>query len=690
MTSVSELSTECERLLETAAVIGTTFDLDVLAAASGVEPLQCLDLLAEPRRLGLVEPDGGPDRHRFVDPAMQVALLDTLAPSRRVHLHAQIAEAIGTLYADRIDAHLFELAGHWSAAAVGDYRGPAMRWVARAADAARDSGDYAEAARLYQRELDIGGDVADVEERSAALLGLATAAYRGSDLMTAMTACRQAAELAATAGRADVQAQAALVIEPVLVPEINLALRQLCEAALAALPADDVALRLRVTARLADLCHYLGDLAAGSAACQDLEALAAGCDDQRAVAAALHARQLDASGPGGAEEREQLAVRLADAAQALPDPAELAWAHLWNVDVALQRGDLAQARREVDAATPLGADSGDVILGWQLRRAQATIAQAQARYDDAVRLADEAAAPLIATGNPLGAMIWAGQQTVIRFHTGIDAEFAAALGLADDTAPVPPVMATVQTLSDTVVLASIGRTQRAAATYRSLGPVAQWHVQPHAELFTWAFGVLATVALDERADLDAVRRRLAEHRGRHVATGAGCVGYFGPVELWLGVAAAHLDEDDAAMADLTHAVEACEANGAAGFRTQAEVALAQLHARRGGATEMRQARALATEALQRAELLGMNPAAAAARALLGRADPAGSNALTNREQQVVELLAEGLSNREIAKRLYLSERTAANHVQHILDKLGLTSRSQVGAWVRQTAAAEEN
>ena len=55
--------------------------------------------------------------------------------------------------------------------------------------------------------------------------------------------------------------------------------------------------------------------------------------------------------------------------------------------------------------------------------------------------------------------------------------------------------------------------------------------------------------------------------------------------------------------------------------------------------------------------------------------------LSNRELEVATLVAEGLSNRAIAQRLHLSERTAESHVKNICDKLGFNSRSQVAAWV---------
>lgn len=57
-----------------------------------------------------------------------------------------------------------------------------------------------------------------------------------------------------------------------------------------------------------------------------------------------------------------------------------------------------------------------------------------------------------------------------------------------------------------------------------------------------------------------------------------------------------------------------------------------------------------------------------------------TNPLTRREQEVAGLVARGLSNREIARRLFVSPRTADTHIQHILGKLGFTSRTQVAVW----------
>jgi DNA-binding NarL/FixJ family response regulator len=59
----------------------------------------------------------------------------------------------------------------------------------------------------------------------------------------------------------------------------------------------------------------------------------------------------------------------------------------------------------------------------------------------------------------------------------------------------------------------------------------------------------------------------------------------------------------------------------------------------------------------------------------------GGAPLTPRERQVARLVAAGRSNKEIAAELVISQRTAENHVEHILAKLGFTSRAQLAAWV---------
>jgi two-component system response regulator DevR len=59
---------------------------------------------------------------------------------------------------------------------------------------------------------------------------------------------------------------------------------------------------------------------------------------------------------------------------------------------------------------------------------------------------------------------------------------------------------------------------------------------------------------------------------------------------------------------------------------------------------------------------------------------APGNELTEREREVLALVARGYTNKQIAEALYVTEKTARNHVSHILEKLGLARRSEAAAF----------
>ena len=67
----------------------------------------------------------------------------------------------------------------------------------------------------------------------------------------------------------------------------------------------------------------------------------------------------------------------------------------------------------------------------------------------------------------------------------------------------------------------------------------------------------------------------------------------------------------------------------------------------------------------------------------------GRSPLTDRELEVAALVADGLTNKEVATQLHLSVRTAENHVLNVMNKLGLDNRAQVAAWFIRSGSAGE-
>jgi len=69
--------------------------------------------------------------------------------------------------------------------------------------------------------------------------------------------------------------------------------------------------------------------------------------------------------------------------------------------------------------------------------------------------------------------------------------------------------------------------------------------------------------------------------------------------------------------------------------------------------------------------------------------PEGDGELTPREREVLTLIAEGATNKEIAQKLVVSENTARNHVSHILGKLGFSRRSEAAAYAVRKGLVSE-
>ncbi len=682
---LDRLSSECVQLLQAASIVGREVPVALVAAIVGVPVTGCHGPFDEAVAAGLLEVGGSPGEHQFVHALVRDAIEAGLPTSMRVRLHRRAAEAVEEAYAGRLEPHLFDLARHWAVAAVEGDGPTAVGWIRRAAHEAMSSLAFEEAARLFRLALDVGGPQLDDTDRCRLMLDLGGALHAAADVNGRLDACLQAAAVARRIGRPDLLAQAALILVGVFGhPETDLATRRLCEEAMAGLDPEQIAVRARVAARFAEACMYLGDVDSAVPASEEALKLATECRDRGALIAALHARQLVCEGPDGVGERERLAEQMLALSRDGRDPSVEMWGRLWRIDACFERGDLPAVARELEVLAPVVQEVGGPWATWQLLRGRGVLAQARARFAEARRLAVEAFDVIARTGHPIAALPRAGLLQTVGHHIGHDRESLGALGLTDaavDSANFPPSVV-MMVLGPANVLVETGRLAEAAALYRSLGPVAGWRPHAHATLATYAFGIAAAAALDAGDDVASLRALLTPYRGLHVASGAGAVAYFGPTELWLGVAAGHLGLLDDAVANLERAVRACAVSGADGFHAEAQYELAAALARRADRGDVTRARSLVADAARQAKELGMGPVDSKAAKLIERLHASDSpTALTRRERDVAGLVAQGLTNREIAERLYLSERTAQNHVQHILTKLALSNRSQIAIWM---------
>lgn len=213
--------------------------------------------------------------------------------------------------------------------------------------------------------------------------------------------------------------------------------------------------------------------------------------------------------------------------------------------------------------------------------------------------------------------------------------------------------------------------------FRRLLPVARMERGAGLELL-----VRAHAALGNRVEVDAALKEL-----RLLADSAATEAMRASVCAAEGVAAAATGDPDTARRKFEDAVDLFERTGAPFESARARMELARSLLALGRAAEAGEE---ARKALGALEQIGAAYEVEVAKLLLRAAEekrepPPGRSrtALSERELQVLRLVATGLSNQEIAAKLFLSEHTVKRHVANILSKLGLPTRAAAAAYAAQ-------
>jgi DNA-binding CsgD family transcriptional regulator len=676
---LDRLSVESRRSLELASLVGSSFASEFLARASGAEPERVLGLLDEAVRAQLLDQLAErPGWFRFPHALVRETLLEGLGAVDRLRHHRRIAETLEREWQEtpapetpaETASTLSRLASHWQQA--GD--GPrAIRYARMAASEANNQLGYEEAARLYRLALGqaVTGGL-DVDGRCELLLDLATAEYRCGNARPAMEAFVQAAELARRSGRLSLLAGAPLIVQDIGDPEVNASVLRACEGVLASADGLDDAVRARLLAQRAVALCESGRLEEALPDSQRAMELAERSGATELLAAVLPARHLALAGPDWPLERLELAERALGLARSAAAPVEELWARVWRTDAFWELGDIASVDAELDRLGSLARSLRNPLAKWHLQRFQAVRALIVGRYEEAAALSEEATAGLPQEN-------FMAQLLHLTFMFAIDADRGDStwMGSHRGVFEARPSAMAWSTLS--WCLLSAGRRDEALAYYEqargNLGRVprdARW-------MPTMVFLSEVSSQFEDRETAEVCYRELLPFQDRFSASGGGSVVCQGSVALFLGMAAMTLGHLDDGEAHLRRAIQRNTAVGARPWAARAELAMAELLRRQGRARG--QALDLARRAVHTATALGMRVLRTRAEAVIDDLTAAkGPALLSRREREVAALVARGLTNREIAQTLFLSERTAENHVQHILTKLGFGSRAQIAAW----------
>jgi DNA-binding CsgD family transcriptional regulator len=672
---VDALAPACRRFVQASAVLGPEVSVAVTADVVGVAVTECIGPADAAVAAGLLRQVGA-GTLRFAHALTRDAVLDSVPTAERVALHRAAADALEAHWAGDLEEHLAELAWHRLAVAPYGDPGPARAWALRAAAAAVHRLAFEEATRLYEAALAVAAPWPDPIDRCRAHLGLGRAAFLAGNVDSALVAAGHAVSAARTAGRPDLIAEAALTLEPVADPAVNAALTEWCGEAAAGLGAGaDPALRARLLALRGRLAFYAGDQDLTSSAGAAALALARSAGDDSALVAALQARHEACPGPPGRAERLTLAGEMLAAAARTGDARTAMWGRLWRVDALVEDGALVAASDELPLLARAVDRVGGPVGAWHRDRVRACVAQARGRFAEAAECARLGYEGMRGFEHSAATGAFLGVQWALARHVSPSPEVVA---FARPWVEPPPRFRTMGRVSRAYLLLRAGRPDEAAEQFDQAGPPGAWSWPVFFVGPASAMTALVAMELGRPVERDAAVDALEDFRGGHLVGSGVC--YFGPAELTLGIGALARRRIDDAVADLEIAAARAGRAGAPAFAADANHHLAVALAARARPGDRDRARSLADDSARLVRALGMTALDGPVAALRRRLGAAPGE-LSVREAEVARLVADGLSNRQIADRLVIAERTAGNHVQHVLGKLGFTSRSQIAAWV---------
>jgi len=355
-----------------------------------------------------------------------------------------------------------------------------------------------------------------------------------------------------------------------------------------------------------------------------------------------------------------------------------AWGHTWRLNGCWELGRRVGLDAELAAFADVVGKLGEPLWRWRLTTLQARLALFEGRFQQAGELAEQALEIGLRGGHEGADYI----HLIFRAHLGMQ----SGVGLDALEADVRRYVETAPFLMRALharVLAGMGRLDEASVLWDAIVPhLALVPRDAPERIIIWRASAELCVALGDRTTAAVAYDALLPYADRQIVAGSNTPSV-GPTTLGLGKLAMLLEKWEPAGTHLRAALAMCKAMGSAPYEAMTHLELARLLGRRQPPDSA--ADAHLDSALRIARRLGMAPLAATATALR---DARRRGVLSAQEENVAALVAEGLSNRQIAHRLNLAEGTAENHVTQILTKLGFHSRTRIAVWYAASHRAD--
>ena len=694
---LSRLRESTNRVLSVASVIGREFELDVLRKVVARAEDELEAALEEASSAAIIQEKsvtGATVVYRFGHAFFRQTLYEEMVAPRRIRLHQQVARAVEDIHRQRLDEHAAELAEHYAFSSDTLDLAKAVHYGEVAARRAADVFAYGEAARHLESALVVQevADPADNAKRCDLLLALGESLWPAGETTRVVT--RMAPDALALAKSLDDQARASRACQLALdafvlqganvigaVPEFI----SWAEQARAYAAAESVE---RVKADVA-----LSLVRETETAWQEARLLRAGA---LALARRLGNQEVLFSsafwvmGLSAAHHWDERLRLVEESSGWLRDrvSGRTLGVFLWRCGcVMLSNGNRVRAEALWREVEEVAARTHVATVRLLVAQSTATLAIVDGQLEYAVELSRR----YVERADALGAPGRGRYFSLLMLHTpllhvGRAGAWLEALEEFNGPAVAGFARSWVGRVARGLCLAECGRLEEGRALVAPLLDEVGARRDDDETPMEQLVGLLrSAVAFEHRPAARVLLERLAS--AGHLAM---CDWAF-PTSIarHLGDASALLGDTSAAHGYYLEGLESAEK-----INLRPELALIHLRLAElllaDGAEPVRSAALAHLEvAIPELEEMHMQPSLERARALRHAHSPiqlVASEALTAREREIASLIARGLSNRQIAEQLVISQGTVEVHVKHILGKLGFTSRKQVGEWMSAASA----
>jgi DNA-binding CsgD family transcriptional regulator len=655
------LGSAVEEILEQAAVLGETFDLPALIASSQTDLAATLAAVDSAEGVGLIRAVPGSDsEYSFVHALTRETVMGRMAASRLRIMHGRAAEALE----ERADPSVVpRLANHYLLAHVLGYHERALRYARDAARMAEQSLAYEEAAKWYDRAASL--PELSLAERARTHLDAAANYVRAGHFSHARGIYERISatddpliRLEAAVGYEDANWRPGLAASKAA--DLLASALESC-----GLEIDDP----RYVHALASFGRALA-FAGETARAADIGILAIEhartVNDPRVTQHALETSLWHGLTPDMSEVQFERTAELTRMAVSVRDYETLGSASHFRAMASYQAGRPEELAASVAELQRSAQACGQPFFGFVGACVQAGLAYLGGDFGGTERWAEIA----LRTGSSLHGDSTDGsygvQMFMIRRESGELKRFSGFVDGSETFAGrwVPGLLALYTELS-----CERGMT-------RALKQLLNRNLAEHTAEAQWpmelVFMLEAALALGDREAARALRPFVARYEGKNLMSGQ-FVALFGSADRYLARIAGILGENAVAERHFGVALDMDRRMGSTVHVAETLARHALFVATRDCAEE---ARRLAVEARTIAAPIGQVRVLDLVSSLVTN----GPDGLTDREVEVLRLLAAGLSNRAIGERLYISTNTAANHVRSILLKTGAANRTQAAMY----------